>query len=51
MAVTIDGTTGITTPGITNTGTDTLVDLTTGQCGRLTIASGASGLLTASAEL
>ena len=29
MAVTIDGTTGITTPGITNTGTDTLVDLTT----------------------
>ena len=29
MAVTIDGTTGITTPGLTNTGTDTLVDLTT----------------------
>ena len=29
MAVTIDGTTGITTPGLTNTGVDTLVDLTT----------------------
>ena len=29
MAVTIDGTTGITTPGLTNTGTETLVDLTT----------------------
>ena len=29
MAITLDGTTGITTPGLTNTGTETLVDLTT----------------------
>jgi len=29
MAITLDGTTGITTPGLTNTGTETLVNLTT----------------------
>jgi len=29
MAITIDGTTGITTPGLTNTGTETIVNLTT----------------------
>jgi hypothetical protein len=28
MAITLDGTTGITTPGLTNTGTETLVNLT-----------------------
>jgi hypothetical protein len=29
MAITLDGTTGITTPGLTNTGTETIVNLTT----------------------
>ena len=29
MAITLDGTTGITTPGLTNTGTETIVTLTT----------------------
>jgi len=29
MAITLDGTTGITTPGLTNTGTETIVSLTT----------------------
>jgi hypothetical protein len=29
MTITIDGTTGITTPGLTNTGTETIVNLTT----------------------
>lgn len=29
MAITLDGTLGITTPGLTNTGTETLVNLTT----------------------
>ena len=29
MSIVLDGTTGITTPGLTNTGTETLVNLTT----------------------
>ena len=29
MSIILDGTTGITTPGLTNTGTETLVNLTT----------------------
>ena len=29
MAISLNGTTGITTPGITNTGAETVVDLTT----------------------
>jgi len=44
MAITLDGTTGITTPGITNTGTTTIVDLTT--TGNTTLGDATTDTLT-----
>jgi hypothetical protein len=44
MAITLDGTTGITTPGLTNTGTETLVSLTT--TGNTTLGDATSDTLT-----
>jgi len=44
MAITLDGTTGITTPGLTNTGTETVVNLTT--TGNTTLGDATSDTLT-----
>lgn len=44
MAITLDGTTGITTPGLTNTGTTTIVALTT--TGNTTLGDATSDTLT-----
>jgi hypothetical protein len=44
MAITLDGTTGITTPGLTNTGTETLVNLTT--TGNTTLGDATTDTLT-----
>jgi hypothetical protein len=44
MAITLDGTTGITTPGLTNTGTETLVNLTTS--GNTTLGDATTDTLT-----
>jgi hypothetical protein len=44
MAITLDGTTGITTPGLTNTGTETIVNLTT--TGNTTLGDATSDTLT-----
>jgi hypothetical protein len=44
MAITLDGTTGITTPGLTNTGTTTIVDLTT--TGNTTLGDATTDTLT-----
>jgi len=44
MAITLDGTTGITTPGLTNTGTETLVNLTT--TGNTTLGDASGDTLT-----
>ena len=51
MAITLDGTTGITTPGLTNTGTETIVSLTTtgnttlGDATSDTLAVGVTGIV------
>ena len=51
MSVIIDGTTGITTPGLTNTGTETILNLTTtgntilGDATTDTLNVGAGGLI------
>jgi hypothetical protein len=44
MAITLDGTTGITTPGLTNTGTETIVNLTT--TGNTTLGDATTDTLT-----
>jgi len=44
MAITLDGTTGITTPGLTNTGTETLVNLT--STGNTTLGDATTDTLT-----
>ena len=44
MAITLDGTTGITTPGLTNTGTETIVSLTT--TGNTTLGDATTDTLT-----
>ena len=44
MAIVLDGTTGITTPGLTNTGTETLVNLTT--TGNTTLGDATTDTLT-----
>jgi len=44
MTITLDGTTGITTPGLTNTGTETLVNLTT--TGNTTLGDATTDTLT-----
>jgi len=44
MAIVLDGTTGITTPGLTNTGTETIVSLTT--TGNTTLGDATSDTLT-----
>jgi len=44
MAITLDGTTGITTPGLTNTGTETVVNLTT--TGNTTLGDATTDTLT-----
>ena len=44
MAITLDGTTGVTTPGLTNTGTETIVNLTT--TGNTTLGDATSDTLT-----
>jgi hypothetical protein len=44
MTITLNGTTGITTPGLTNTGTETLVDLTT--TGNTTLGDATTDTLT-----
>jgi hypothetical protein len=44
MTITLNGTTGITTPGLTNTGTETIVDLTT--TGNTTLGDATTDTLT-----
>ena len=44
MTITLDGTTGITTPGLTNTGTETIVNLTT--TGNTTLGDATTDTLT-----
>ena len=44
MTITLDGTTGITTPGLTNTGTETLVNLT--STGNTTLGDATTDTLT-----